>query len=641
MQFNYCFEVAAAIIMCLLLAVNYFNHNLELAKSKYFIAFGFSCLVECLMNIASSVGLSRPDVVSNSANDWICFFFFLAEATTSLLFFMYVLIICETNRKARQIFTCLSVVPYGFFLFLIFSNSKLHLIYEMKNDIYSQGPWVAYGFIYIELFLIASAAIALKGKRVIRGRNRYSVLLAVAISMVGIIIQIYVKSLLLTSFANVIVLLIFYIVVQNPNEQRDKTANVLNSRAFYLRFENSINQAKKMRILTVGIYQQAQLNETLGYKNGNIVLGEVGSYLSGLCGNKHVFLVQPSTFAVILDEKADVTAVKDQILKRFEETWELDNLETMIPVQIASIAYPDDVTSVSGFYGLLNYMTHELNQNAMKFFIEATPEIKAKYKRTSDVEKALKRALEKETLEVYYQPIYDVEKKRFTSMEALARLFDEKLGSLPPDEFIAAAERNGTIIPLDMLVLEKVCKFLKEKIIPINDKLQFESVHVNISAQQCAYQNMDEMFLAIIDKYEIPHDMISLEITERAAVTGSELMEKHMNSLISKGVKFALDDYGTGNSNCSYLISYPFDKVKFDKGMVWSYFDTTNGHIILEGEMLTLHKLNFPIVAEGVETIEQYNAMTQNGVEFIQGYYFSKPVNEEKLVEFLVEKAGE
>lgn len=641
MQYNYSFEIASAIIMCLLLAVNYLNQNLELAKSKLYTAFAISCLTECVMNIASSWGLSRPDLVSNSGNNILCFLFFCAEAATSVLFFMYVLSICETKKRIRRILTNFAFIPFILFLGMIFTNNQLHLIYEMKDNVYSQGHCAAYGYYYIEFFLLGSALVALKGRKTIRGRNRYSVFLAVLVSFIGIVIQHEVKNVLFTSFANTLVLFIFYIVIQNPSEQRDKISNVLNSRAFYLLFENNVNQEKPMEILTIDIRQQTQLNALFGYRNGNIILGEIGNYLTALTGNSNnVFLVSPNVFAVVLNEKQNLEHYKEEIAKRFERRWELDNLETVVAMTMTKISYPKDVTSVKEFYGLFDYLSSVAKRNAMTNYIETTDEIKTKFKRNAQVENAVKKALENSSLQVYFQPIYDIKKERFTSMEALARIFDDELGAVSPDEFISKAEENGMIIPLDLMVLEKTCEFIAERIIPNNEKLKVESVHVNISAQQCMLQNMDDMIISIIDKYRIPHSFIALELTERASLSGADLVEKHMNSLIEQGVGFALDDYGTGNSNCSYLIQYPFTKVKFDKNMVWSFFDSENGNIILDGEMKTIHKLNIPIVAEGIETQAQLEEMKANNVEFIQGYFFSKPLDGESLIKFLMENAG-
>lgn len=221
-------------------------------------------------------------------------------------------------------------------------------------------------------------------------------------------------------------------------------------------------------------------------------------------------------------------------------------------------------------------------------------------------------------------------------MEALVRLRDENLGFIPPDELVSIAEKNGSVVMLDEQVFEKVCRFLREQILE-NRSLGIRDVHVNISVIFFMQTGMAKKILDIMKRYGIPAEYITLEVTERAAATVPEMMKKHMETLAAEGISFALDDYGTGNSNCSYLINYPFDKVKFDKTMVWSYFTSKTGKIILDNEVNTIHELHIPIVAEGVETKEQMERLKRLKVEYIQGYYYAKPMPQKEFLEFVRE----
>ena len=190
---------------------------------------------------------------------------------------------------------------------------------------------------------------------------------------------------------------------------------------------------------------------------------------------------------------------------------------------------------------------------------------------------------------------------------------------------------------LDEQVFEKVCRFLREQILE-NRSLGIRDVHVNVSVIFFMQTGMAKKILDIMERYGIPAEYITLEVTERAAASVPEMMKKHMETLAAEGISFALDDYGTGNSNCSYLINYPFDKVKFDKTMVWSYFTSKTGKIILDNEVNTIHELHIPIVAEGVETKEQMERLKRLKVEYIQGYYYAKPMPQKEFLEFVREK---
>ena len=152
-------------------------------------------------------------------------------------------------------------------------------------------------------------------------------------------------------------------------------------------------------------------------------------------------------------------------------------------------------------------------------------------------------------------------------MEALVRLFDDNLGFVPPDEFIPIAEKNGDILVIGEIVLEKVCAFIEEY---HPEDYGIKSIHVNLSVVQCMQENIGIRLLNIIDKYKIPHGLIDFEITESTADNSSENLDKIMDDFNKKGIDFSLDDYGTGYSNQSNLMRYPYSIVKIDKSLVWA-----------------------------------------------------------------------
>ena len=133
------------------------------------------------------------------------------------------------------------------------------------------------------------------------------------------------------------------------------------------------------------------------------------------------------------------------------------------------------------------------------------------------------------------------------------------------------------------------------------------------------------LFISIIEKYRIPPGMLNLELTERMTLDATDLMRAHMRRLGEYGVHFSLDDYGTGSSNCAYLIDYSFGMVKFDKQMMDSYFVNESAQIILKNEFKTLKGLGIDIVAEGIETKAQVDKLEEEDMNYIQGYYFAKP----------------
>ena len=166
------------------------------------------------------------------------------------------------------------------------------------------------------------------------------------------------------------------------------------------------------------------------------------------------------------------------------------------------------------------------------------------------------RAITENRFEVYYQPIYSLKEKCVVSLEALVRLKDEKLGAIPPDEFIPLAEQNGTITQISEIVLEECCRFLAKHVLP-NPSLGIRTIHVNIAAAQCLNRNLKESILPVLERYYVPAHMITLELTERTAVEAPKLMLWHMQEFGKIGMGVC-DGWTMETGKFELFLSDPF-----------------------------------------------------------------------------------
>jgi len=299
---------------------------------------------------------------------------------------------------------------------------------------------------------------------------------------------------------------------------------------------------------------------------------------------------------------------------------------------MAVLHCPEDADTLDNVVDLMDYSLNELVENSDVLLLRASEKSVAKKQREGQVLQVLTKAVHEDGFEIYYQPIYEVERKKFTSAEALVRMKNTEIGFVGPDEFIPLAEKNGMILELGEFVFKNVCKFIKENQIW---KYGVEQIHINLSVVQCMQENLAEKFLNIMKELELPSEFIKLEVTETAAVVSSACLSMNMNALVDQGVKFALDDYGTGFSNAVSLIEYPYNTIKIDKSVVWAAMDNENAKKVLKHSISMLKSLEMNIVAEGVETLEQANELAEMGCDFFQGFYYSKPIPGEAFLEFV------
>ena len=244
----------------------------------------------------------------------------------------------------------------------------------------------------------------------------------------------------------------------------------------------------------------------------------------------------------------------------------------------------------------------------------------------------LDEAMKEDRIEVFYQPIFSTRAKKFVSAEALVRMRDRDGNLVPPGAFIAVAEANGKILQLGEIVFEKVCRFFtKEQL----EQYGLHYIEVNLSVVQCGYPGLADDYIGIMEKYQINPRYINLEITESASMAAKKTLLENMRRLMEYGVCFSLDDFGTGQSNLNYIVDMPVDIVKFDREMSQAFFQDEKAKYVMNAAMQMIHGMKLKIVSEGIETEEQYLAMEELSIDYIQGYYFSKPLPEAAFLAFL------
>ena len=249
----------------------------------------------------------------------------------------------------------------------------------------------------------------------------------------------------------------------------------------------------------------------------------------------------------------------------------------------------------------------------------------------NNIDKIIENALNFRRFQIYYQPIYSTEKGKFVSAEALLRLFDPNYGFISPELLVTAAEKSGAIHRIGDYVLEEVCRFIASE---EYKSLGLEYIEVNLSVTQCMRGTLAEDVLEIMKKYHVPTESINLEITETAASHAQEVMSANLSRLTEAGVAFSLDDYGTGYSNIKRVIQLPLKIIKLDKAFVDEQ-DNPKMRVVLKNTVAMLKDMNMEIVVEGIETQEMLDFFTELNCDFIQGYFFSKPIPKPEFIRFI------
>lgn len=490
-----------------------------------------------------------------------------------------------------------------------------------NNEIYSTGLGVYLTYAFCGICIMLCFSIIIRYKNIINKKRRDAVLTWIALWLAAAVIQLVYKDLLVVSFAISMGILVIYIKLENPESAIDRETGLFNQNTFrpYVsqRFVN--NLPFSLIMITFDNLNKTPSRESVFRKKEIISLfAEREDALS--------FKTNDDDLYILYDDKQLADEMYNIVCSRY-----LNDSNVDMKPRISYMPHSEIIHNIDDMLHMFRYasMTSDMLEKNCVYIDE---EFKDNMTAVQRIEELVNDAIENNRIEVFYQPIYSTEKRLFTSAEALVRIRDDEGKLIPPATFIEIAERNGTILKLGEVVFENVCRLISESDIM---KYGLEYIEVNLSVVQCEYENLAKEFIEIMRKYNIPGGMINLEITETATMASKKKLINNMIALRNYGVGFSLDDFGTGQSNLSYIVDMPVDIVKFDRGMTTAYFESKKAKYVMDAAMHMIHGMKLDIVSEGVETEEQLETMRELGIQYVQGYYFSKPLPESEYLEYI------
>ena len=406
----------------------------------------------------------------------------------------------------------------------------------------------------------------------------------------------------------------------------------IGNRPKYLRDAHmliSYDKKRKFQLFCIDICSFSQYNELFSADVGDAILQETIRRLSRLFGN-YLYRINGDVFLGISlsGEKGKAFAARLQDL--LAEPVSAGNASFTLQARIAVCGYPSDGDSpellLDKIQSALRY-AKELNQKTVIYDATLDQMIGAE----ADILHRLKSAIADGTLEVWYQPMVHVESGRFTSAEALVRLPDGKGGFFPAGQVIALAERGGLVEELGDYVLERACRFMAAH----GRELGLEHMGVNLSVQQLLVENSADHLLKVIQASGVPANRITLEITESILIQSIEQVSSVLDQLRQTGLRIALDDFGVGYSSLNYLSNLPVDVIKIDRSLTRQINTNPKQKALLHSivEMAEINSLT--VVSEGVETREEQELVSAAGGQYIQGFYYARPMPPDQLIEFL------
>jgi len=623
-------------IQCCGLAVLFFvtffyvkQRKLGLNNEKTYLVLLLVTIASVILDVLSVIAIYYMDKISILLVDIVAKAYLISLVLVSVNSLFYIINDIKSTLRNFYRSKCLYFILTVLFIFII---AVLPIRYEVDKGlriVRSGGASVIATYFFVAFYLVQSLYFTIQAKNYINQEKRKTIFVWMSMWIAAAVVQVVFNNLfLIVGFSCSMGLLFMYIKFENPDLNMDKVTGLFNQRAF-IAYINQMIETKQdyyIVVITLDLWNDVNIEKSIV----DNAMMEAINYINSK-KNTTVFINGQDEIIVVYNSLDLMKKYGRELDQRFEMGWGTNNVVMLTPYIICIkdtnlLKTPEDILYCIRYIRINNVdKTDSHFVNADEKIIQEMYEQHRKVRFIVD-------AMDNDRVEVFYQPIFSTYESAFISAEALVRIRNIKGKIVPPSEFVEIAEKNGLIIRLGEIVFRKVCEFLNKH---HPDDLGIKYIEVNLSMIQCEYIKLADDYIEIMEQYNVNPKWINLEITESASNVSKSHMLMNIEKLRTYGVHFSLDDFGTGHSNLNYIVDMPVNIVKFDKEMISSYFDNGKAKYVMDAAMHMIQGMDLKIVSEGIEDEDQYNVMYDLGINYIQGYYFSKPLPQDDFIKFL------
>ena len=624
--------IVAIIVLSILIIIYLRKTKPQLSSSRVFFAFLMMAFINILSEIAECYVFVYLGGSYNVLRRGVQNFYIGSLLTCTYVMTLYVCSKVTIRRSISARMSAIPAIPLVVGLISILTG-KARYGRTQTGFYYNYGTMIIVCY-FIGFFYLLAMVLGLVVHRKRLRREEFIALFSGALAWLFLAAyQYYTKGIQVSSIAMMVMALVVFLVIENPKELFERALpNVKNKDAFTMYLLEKYGLEKPFFIISViftgktSVQTAANRDELYKLQADVAELIQDKLDVDGYLSNWNTL-----SFVVVSPEKIEE-------FMNIINNYKVDggNYKLTFAVIDALKCAKDANEALQ----ILVYVSGEYiyKQSSPNLVIDESVIDKMRYRNT--IEDVVRESVRNNAFEVYYQPILSVKDGAFSSAEALVRLKrPDSANYISPEDFIPIAEKCGLIQQIDDLVFEKVCSFIaKENISSFGVK----TIEVNLSGNEVVDHQAFERLSRKMEKYHIPPKFINFEITETAYINNDEVFRENVRRLKEMGSTFSMDDFGSGYSNLLEILKMDYILVKMDKEFIWNCLDKERPENLkmLQYTINFLKEYGLHILAEGVETMEQAKILIDNGVEYLQGFYYSRPIPEKEYIEFLNTQKG-
>ena len=633
LMYNIGFLLAGLVFLLLILGHFLFQRQLDLGYTRSFLLFLVTGIANILMDLLCTVliSLDRP-ALAELTEGCLTLLYLLQVLVPYTMFYHVVVLLGEPAPRFARRAWCMAGPPALMGL-LILLNHWTGYLFQLDGDgSYSRGV------LYPVMYLFAGAYILVILALIIRYRARLGRQKVVALGEVLFfgsictIIQAIHHDFLVAGFGIALGISVLFFTLNNPYFYIDGLTGVYDIRYFHRRADSLFRHQTKFHLLAVDLRQLRQVNLAHGVDQGNRLLEQVARELMGPHRQNLVFRVSGKRFLVIVPSAAAYEALRERLRRFFSSPLVLQGEAVSPAAALVGILEANVLGDGDTLLAYVGYLISLAPESPGTVMVQSDEKALRGFRYLQEIRGFLKTALEQDLFQVYYQPVYSISRGSYVSLEALSRLHHPALGPVSPDVFIPLAEKHGQIAAIGLLQMRRICAFLTD-----HPELRrtVQNVKINLSPAELTESGHVSRLLELIYRSGLPPALFQFEITETAATEYSETVHRIAGELSLAGVGLCMDDFGSGFANLNTVLKFPFSVVKLDKSLLDGICTKPRNASFYQSIVAALENLGFSIIAEGVETKGELDLVSRWGVDLIQGFYFSRPLSEDALLETL------
>lgn len=641
------FDICAIILLAIILVSNIYRGMTHGKTNKYFLGVICLALLASVGDCLSGYGANRFNI--NDDNRFLMYAFnylyFACHSNIIFIYFMYCVSsmsiehIVKKNKIFRVIIIVMQVLNNLIIVANLFTN-KLFWIDERMQ--YQRGPLLAVLYTITGVVTILYTIAILKYRKFAPKYKWMSLLSMMPAYFFALLVQGLFPHLLVEKYILAILIILFVFVVQSQDAYQDPVSGAKKYNSGVESLKLIMSLGKPVNVLMLKFVNNKNIRMYLGQQIYNKLLHDTSdafnAFIREVGIDADLYYLESGLFALLADDASEekMIEVAKKIKDKYSSEIICEEMEVLIDARICFIECPKDISDFSALITFgITYQNTMPETSEILYYRDYVNDKEFIIK--NHLEEIINRGLMNKNFEIHYQPVYSIIEKKYVSAEAFLRLKDEEYGDISPALFIPVAEVTGSIHNIGNFVLESVCKFIADNDIV---SLGLEYIQINMSASQCIEVDLVDKIRESIEKYNIDSSQICLEITESIADFDPVIVDHNVTKLRELGIRFLLDDYGTGYSNVMRLTTLPIDIVKLDREFI-NRGNEEKSKVLIEETIKMLKEMDKKVLVQGIENkeaasyFEKLGCDYMLGCEFLQGFYYSKDLPDREFIQFI------